>query len=95
MLDNIKNIINDLKIKLGYIYCPFCKQLIKPKYIKDHIFHPEEPPMFYHYECPKCKLWLCVSTPSVLTERAVRQLGYKNFDDYAKKVLKEKKYLMR
>lgn len=89
MLGNIKDIIKNLKIKLGYIYCPFCKQLIKPKYVKDYIYHSEEPPMFYHYECPKCKLWLCEPTPSALTERAVRKLGYKDFNDYMGKVAED------
>lgn len=79
---NIKNLIQNIKIKLGYMDCPFCHNLIKPKYVQDYIYHPDEPPMFYHYECPKCTLWLSTSTPSILTERAVRKLGYKDFDDY-------------
>lgn len=87
---NIKNFIHNIKIKLGYIDCPCCHNFIKPKWVKDYIYHPEEPPMFYHYECPKCIFWFSTFTPSILTERTVRKLGYKDFNDYAEKVLNHK-----
>ena len=86
MKNTIKNLINNYKIKLGYITCPFCKNFIKPKFIKDYIYHREEPPLFYHYSCPKCLIWLSTSTPSILTERAVKQLGFKDFNDYIKSI---------
>ena len=75
MKNYINSLINKFKIKyLKYIICPFCKELIKPKFVKDYVYHSDEPPMFYHYECPKCTLWLSTSIPSILTERAVKQL---------------------
>ena len=86
MINTIKNLINNYKIKLGYIICPFCKNFIKPKFVKDYIYHSDEPPLFYHYSCPKCGIWLSTSTPSILTERAVKQLGFKDFNDYIKSI---------
>ena len=86
MKNYINSLINKFKTKyLKYIICPYCNVLIKPKFNKDYIYHPEEPPMFYHYSCPKCTLWLSTSTPSILTERAVKQLGFKNFNEFAER----------
>jgi len=79
MKNYINSLIKKYKIKSGYIDCPFCKEFIKPKLIKDWICHPEEPPLFFHYECPKCTLWISTFKPSILTEKAVRQLGFKRF----------------
>ena len=90
MINTIKNLINNYKIKLGYITCPSCNILIKPKFIKDYIYHPDEPPLFYHYSCPKCLIWLSTSTPSILVERAVKQLGFKDFNDYVKFIEEER-----
>lgn len=77
----MKNFIKNIKIKLGYIECHVCNNFIKPKLIKDYIYHPEEPPMFYHYECPKCKTKTDIE-PTLLIEKAIRDLGYKDFNDF-------------
>lgn len=80
----MKEIIRKIKVKLGWIDCPSCGNFIKPRWEKDWIIDPEEPPMFYHYECPKCFARTDIE-PTLITEKAVRNLGYDDFKDFANK----------
>jgi uncharacterized protein (UPF0212 family) len=83
----MKEFIHNIKIKLGWIGCPACNAFIKPKWVKDWIYDPEEPPMFYYYKCPKCGA-RTDTEPSLLTEKACKSLGFDNFSDYADKFMK-------
>lgn len=76
-----KRFIRRILSELGWIHCPNCNAFILPRYVQDWIYHPEEPPMFYHYECPKCYA-RTDTKPSLLTERTVRSLGFNSFDDF-------------
>jgi hypothetical protein len=78
-----------VKLRLGWRYCGCCRKFVKLRWVKDWIAHPEEPPLFIHWECPRC-LARSPSLPTSLTTKAVRDLGYRNFDEYAKHVLKKK-----
>lgn len=77
----MKKLIRKILTKFGWIDCPKCNSFIKPKFIKDWIYDPEEPPMFYHYECPQCFARTDIE-PTILTENAVKKLGFENFQDY-------------
>jgi hypothetical protein len=80
----LKRFWKRLKYRLGWRLCEKCRGFHKIKWVKDVIYHPEEPPMFYHWECTNCGNATPVR-PSGLTEEVVRKLGYKNFIDYAKR----------
>ena len=78
------NLLHKFRIKRGWIYCPICKEFMKPKWIKDWVYDPEEPPMFGHYICPKCKATTEIS-PTILTNNVVKKMGYESFDDFINK----------
>lgn len=73
----------------GWFDCPVCGTFMKPRWVKDWIVDPEEPPLFYHYECPHCGA-STAPEPSSLTEHAVRDLGFRNFDHFAETHLQPK-----
>ena len=70
------------------MHCPHCRAVISPRWVKDAVLHPEEPPLFAHYECPKCWRHLTPIEPTALTEQAVRRLGFRDAADYAQQVLR-------
>lgn len=76
-----------LYAKCHYRYCPCCRKFVKIGWVQEWIYHPEEPPMFIYWECTNCKA-RTPTMPTFLTTDAVRSLGYKDFDEYCRKVLK-------
>ena len=72
------------KGKRGWEFCPDCARFVRPRWIKEWIHHPEEPPLFCRYQCPECGYTTGVN-PTGLTEETVRRMGYKNFLEYAQK----------
>lgn len=83
----MKNLLNKILRKLGWGNCPNCKSFIKPIWVNDWLYDPDEPPMFYHYECPKCFARTDIM-PSKLTEKAVKQLGFNSFEEYTNELIK-------
>lgn len=73
----------------GWRRCPSCRGWHKVIWVKDWVLDPEEPPLFYHYECAGCGAQTSMR-PSVLSEHAAKELGYRDFADYADKNLSEK-----
>jgi len=73
----------------GWRYCPCCRKFVEIKWVQDVVLFEDEPPMFSHWECSNCGATTPVS-PTILTEDAVRRLGYKDFSEYCRKVLKRK-----
>lgn len=86
MAKAIKYFLRHVLEKLGWQDCPECNSFIKPKWVQDWIYDPEEPPMFYHYECRRCGA-RTDTIPSPLTEKSVKRLGFKDFHDYYKRVI--------
>lgn len=74
---------------LHWRYCSICRTFSKIRWVKDPVYHPEEPPMFYHYECARCGTQTSTQ-PTSLTEDACQSLGYSSFSDYAAKNLSKK-----
>lgn len=67
-----------------------CRTFTKIRWVKDIIYHPEEPPMFVHWQCAHCGA-RTPTQPTSLTEDACRKLGYDSFADYGAKVLKNRR----
>ena len=84
MIRLLKRVWRYIQSRLGWATCPVCKEWRRIRWVKDWIIHPEEPPMFCHYECTGCGARTEVM-PTALTEHAVKKLGYKDFADWAKK----------
>lgn len=40
--------------RLGWGDCPVCHSFIRPRWVKDCALFEDEPPMFCHWECPRC-----------------------------------------
>jgi len=85
----LKRFWKRLQYRWGWRRCHGCRGWHKVRWVKDWVVHPEEPPMFYHYECSGCGARTS-TTPSVLSEDAARKLGYKDFAEYAEKNLNVK-----
>lgn len=70
---------------LGWSDCPVCQQQTMC-WIKDPVFHPEEPPCFGHWQCHnlKCLVRSDIEATSLMDE-AARKHGYADFQDFAKK----------
>ena len=66
-------------------HCRSCRKVITPRWKKDHVLFEDEPPLFYHYECPHCGYHLTNMIPTAITENAVKKLGYRDFKDYVGK----------
>ncbi len=75
-----------LKIKyfLGWRDCTNCGNFVKIKWIKDWILYEDEPSMFGHWECSKCKA-STETQPTRITEDVVKKLGFKNFNHFMEK----------
>lgn len=69
----------------GWRYCPRCRKFSKILWVKVPIFHPDEPPMFFFFQCSNCNAKTPVM-PTRLSIEAVQSLGYVDFDDYYKKL---------
>lgn len=83
----IKKILKKLGWLIGWLDCPYCGNFVKYKFEKIWIVDPEEPPLFGYYYCPDCLVRSDIR-PSYLTEMVIKKLGYTDFDDYYKTVLK-------
>lgn len=70
---------------VGWHDCPCCgaQALRWHKYV---ILNEDEPPMFGWWHCEACERRTDV-LPTEITERAVKSLGYRNFDEYAERNL--------
>jgi hypothetical protein len=51
------------------------------KFTQVQVLFPDEPPLFFKVECQRCG-WTTGTLPSVLTEQAVRKMGFKDFEEY-------------
>lgn len=65
----------------GLMHCPHCRYIISPRIVKDWMFDPEEPPLFYHLECPRCYRKLSHVYESVILIKTARRHGYESFFD--------------
>jgi hypothetical protein len=85
-LKALRALLKRIKVRMGWRYCGCCRQFVRLQWEKDWIVHPEEPPLFCHWECPNCGAGSPI-LPTSLTTKAVRSLGFKDFNDYAEKAL--------
>lgn len=76
----------NIKYRMGWRVCPSCGKFARIAWVKDWVMHPDEPPLFWHYECTACGAATDIM-PSVLSEKAVRGLGFENFDKFAEEVI--------
>lgn len=76
------------KRRHGWEDCPSCGECVRPRWVKDCVVFEDEPPLFFHYECQKCGYSTGIN-PTSLTDSAVRSLGFKDFSEYADKVINE------
>ncbi len=63
--------------------CPDCQELRPMQCEQVAIAFPEEPPLFVNVSCKICG-WSRGPLPTSLMEKAARDLGYKDFLDFAK-----------
>lgn len=70
--------------------CPKCDEIRWFKWVKDHVYHPEEPPMFGHWVCDTCT-WNSPIEPTKLTTKVMLEKYGTTFEEFAKKhILKDK-----
>lgn len=81
----LRSLVRCIKVRLGWRYCTKCRHLVRLRWVKDWIVSPEEPPLFYHYECPICHGCSAI-VPTTLTLKAVRNLGYETVSEYVEKI---------
>jgi hypothetical protein len=65
----------------GWIDCPGCGQFRRPRWVKDYIYHPEEPPLFGHWYMPCCGVSTEVTATSIMDD-AARSFGARDFNDF-------------
>lgn len=82
----IAKLIERVKRALGWQDCPRCKQLVRMRFEKVAVLHPEEPPMFGYWHCQRCGGAQSDVLPTWLAEKAARRLGYKDFADYLRRI---------
>ena len=82
----LKKSIRNLKYRLGWRHCGKCRTFSWIRWVKDWVVDPDEPSMFYHWECSNCGISTTVQ-PTLNTEKAVRSLGFENFECFAKENL--------
>ena len=68
-----------------YRECPRCYNL-SLQWQKDIVHHPDEPPLFSHWSCKACGFESSIE-PTQTSHDAAGSLGYKDFYDYAEKVV--------
>lgn len=74
------------KLCKGAVECPCCRQL--DCYFRQVILvFSDEPPMLGYWECEYCYRKTDIF-PTSLTEDAVRNLGYNDFNEYLDELLK-------
>lgn len=76
-----------LKRRLGWVDCPRCGLLVRLRWVKIPIYHPEEPPIFYRYRCP-CGLWTSAIGETSIATNAARDLGYGSAGEIIEKRMK-------
>jgi len=69
----------------GYSDCPLCDQQTV-KWVKDYIYHPEEPPMVGHWQCtnPECLARTEVEG-TAWADKIAREMGHRSFRDAVEK----------
>jgi hypothetical protein len=66
---------------LGYRDCPICSQQTV-KWVKDYIFHPEEPPMFGHWQCLNPDCLVATEVESLpWADKIAQEQGYRTLKD--------------
>lgn len=68
---------------MGWRHCGKCRSFNKIKFVKDVIYHEDEPPIFHHWECSKCGRASPIQ-PSRLMDDSAKSFGYNDFMDFAK-----------
>jgi hypothetical protein len=51
--------------------------------VQDIVVYADEPPIFFHYECPACGAKSEIQ-PTVVAEAAIQEMGYKDFRHFAR-----------
>lgn len=85
-----RSVTTTWKLQHGWTYCPECGYLVFPRFVKDWIVHPEEPPLFGHYYCPHCR-HTTAPKASFLMDSAARSHGYKSFEDAMRTITADEK----
>ena len=70
--------------------CEGCGSEMSMHFVKDWVYHPEEPPMFYHFECTVCN-HISSMQHSILMDEAAKKFGYDDFPSYAAEKFKDTK----
>jgi len=74
-------LLTRIKRRLGWIDCPQCGKFRKPRWVKDYVLDPEEPPLFGHWYMPCCGASTEVE-PTMIMDDAARSFGAKDFNDF-------------
>lgn len=64
----IRQILRSVQIKLGWRDCPACGEFVRVRWVKDCVLFVDEPPMFFHWECPRCRAKSNVQPTFLITE---------------------------